>query len=296
MANSAVEADDRNLPSKSERKALQIAMAFLSDENIEAGFVHPCMCLTVLPHRPTPPHRIWARESLQARLEVVPLPISDGVYLGVPYGPKARLILLYLQGEALRTGSRTVVLGRSMRQWLLAMGSAIGGKNYRAVLDQARRIENSVIRFRYTGRTGSGSWQDSIIRGRFEPFEGEGAIVELSEGFYKALRDHPVPVAESAIRNLADTCMPLDLYLWLAYRLHSITRPTLVSWQALHAQFGAGTQELKHLKPRFARDLRLALAVYPEARVELIESGVRLWPSAPAIAPKCRPLAKIHTE
>src|SRR5690349_7061397 len=122
------------------------------------------------------------------------------------------------------------------------MGSAIGGKNYRAVLDQARRIENSVIRFRYSSLEGNGSWQDSIIRGRFEPFEGEGAVVELSEGFFKALRDHPVPVDESAIRHLADTCMPLDLYLWLAYRLHSIGRATLVSWQALHAQFGAGTQ------------------------------------------------------
>ena len=36
-----------------------------------------------------------------------------------------------------------------------------------------------------------------------------------------------------------------------------------MTWEALHLQFGAGTRLLKHFKPRFARDLELAMAVYP---------------------------------
>ena len=268
--------------SKSEKRAFQIALQFLADESVETGFVHPSMCLTVLPHRPTPPNQIWARSSPQASLEVVPIQAPDSTYRGVPYGPKARLILLYLQGEAIKTGTRVIELGRSMRQWLLAMGVRDCGLNYKTVLEQAKRIENSLIRFNYTSPDGKGRWQDSIIRGGFDPFAGDGSV-ELSEGFYRALREHPVPVAESAIRYLADTCMPLDLYLWLAYRLHSLNRPTTISWQALHAQFGAATKEVFHFKPRFTRDLKLALSVYPEARVELFEGGVRLFPSPPAV-------------
>jgi Plasmid encoded RepA protein len=269
--------------SKREKKALQIAMSFMADESVDPGFVHPSMCLTVLPHRAQPADTTWERLGPYASLEVIPLPQRDRIYRGVPYGPKARLILLYLQEEAVKTNSRKVELGRSMRQWLLAMGVPINGKNYTTILDQARRIESSVIRFSYKNQEGTGRWQDSIIRGSFDPFEGDGSV-ELSEGFYRALQEHPVPVAENAVRRLADTCMPLDLYLWLAYRLHALSRPTIVSWAALHAQFGASTKELFHFKPRFRRDIDLAMAVYPGAKVDLLEGGVRLWPSPPAVA------------
>ena len=166
------------------------------------------------------------------------------------------------------------------------------GTNYKVVADQAERIENCVLRFRYQGREGESRWQDSIVRGSFRPFAEDGiAAVELSEGFYEALTRHPVPICESAIRLLADTCMPLDIYLWLAYRLHSLEQPKIVTWNALHLQFGASTRLLKHFKPRFARDLDLAMAVYPDAAAELTEAGIRLRPSPPPVPPKLRAVA-----
>jgi hypothetical protein len=99
---------------------------------------------------------------------------------------------------------------------------------------------------------------------------------------------HPVPLSEEAIRALSNTCMPLDLYLWLAYRLHSLSRPKLITWLALHAQFGAATRELFHFKPRFVRDLQLATAIYPEARVELVAEGLRLLPSPAPLSARTR--------
>ena len=89
--------------------------------------------------------------------------------------------------------------------------------------------------------------------------------------------------------------MPLDLYLWLAYRLHVLEAPTRISWQALHRQFGACTKQLKHFKPRFHRDIRLALAVYPEARVELADVGLVLHPSPPPVLPRPRLVAKLQS-
>jgi hypothetical protein len=49
---------------------------------------------------------------------------SAGEFVGVPFGSRARLILLYLQTQALRSRSREVELGRSMREWLRRMGIA----------------------------------------------------------------------------------------------------------------------------------------------------------------------------
>lgn len=279
--------------SKTDRRIVDLAAAFLGEEQNETAYTHPGMCLTVLPHRATKPDEVWLRANANASLEVHPLRDPDGIYRGVPYGPKARLMLLFLQSEALKTRSRFVELGRSMRQWLLSMGVRDCGTNYKVVADQAERIENCVLRFRYLGRDGESRWQDSIVRGSFRPFAEDGTTVaELSEGFYEALTQHPVPICESAIRLLADTCMPLDIYLWLAYRLHSLDGPKLIPWNALHTQFGANTKALKHFKPRLSRDLELATAVYPDARVELVEAGMRLWPSPSPVAPRLRPVAK----
>jgi hypothetical protein len=275
--------------SKTERRIIDLAAAFLGDEQGEVAYTHPGICLTVLPHRATRPDEVWSRANAHASLEVHPLRDEAGAYRGVPYGPKARLILLFLQSEAFKTRSRFIELGRSMRQWLLSMGVRNCGANYRTVADQAERIEHCVLRFRYHSQGGENRWQDSIVRGAFRPFAEDGdRVVELSEGFFDALTRHPVPICEQAIRLLADTCMPLDLYLWLAYRLHSLEAPKTISWEALHLQFGAGTRQLKHFKPRLARDLEIATAVYPDAGVEVTEAGLRIRPSPPPVPPRLK--------
>ena len=203
------------------------------------------------------------------------------MYHGVPHGSKARLILLYLQTEAVKTNSRIVELGTSMRRWLRSMGVTITGPNYQEVRRQALKIERALVSFTFAGEGALISWQDTIIRGSFErPCSGdEVRTVELSESFFKAITEHPVPVCEAAIRLLGERCMALDLYLWLAYRLHSLRRQTLVPWPALHGQFGAATRLLKHFKPHFAREIEAALAAYPDARVDLTDEGIRLHPS-----------------
>lgn len=269
-------------------KVVSLATKFLGDERVDPVYAHPGLCLTVLPHRPTPPTHVWKREGSYATLTVHPLETTAGRYIGVPYGPKARLILIYLMTEAVKTRSRQVELGRSMHAWLRAMGVPIGGTNYRAVADQAERIQYSILRFQVRGSDGETVLQDSIISGSFKPFNTERSdhTVELSEGFYQAITSRPVPIVEAALRLLNDTCMPLDLYLWLAYRLHSLEEATTISWAGLHRQFGAGTKLIKHFLPRAQRDLKTALAVYPEARVEVTARGIILYPSPPPVAPK----------
>ena len=44
----------------------------------------------------------------------------------------------------------------------------------------------------------------------------------LSEGFWASLRAHPVPVREEAISAIGTRSMAIDIYIWLAHRLHAL--------------------------------------------------------------------------
>jgi hypothetical protein len=78
--------------------------------------------------------------------------------------------------------------------------------------------------------------------------------------------------------------MVIDVYIWLVYRLHALRKDIEIGWPALHAQFGAGYKVIRQFRARFLEALELALAAYPDARVDLGERGLILRPSRPAIA------------
>jgi hypothetical protein len=90
-------------------------------------------------------------------------------------------------------------------------------------------------------------------------------------------------VREEAIKAIGTRSLAIDVYIWLAYRLHALPRSTPVSWTAIHGQFGAGFRLARQVKPTFVEALTVALAVYPEARVDLEKEGIIMHPSAPAV-------------
>ena len=109
---------------------------------------------------------------------------------------------------------------------------------------------------------------------------------KLSETFYEQLMKHPVPIEEAAIKAINNNSMALDIYCWLAYRLHWLEDDKPISWRALMGQFGAGYREIFHFKPRFLENLELALAVYPNAKVDIDERGLILKPSRSPVPPR----------
>lgn len=277
---------------KLERQELEIAAAVLADEGESLGICHAGFALTSLPHKNTP-ERLWRREGHRVTLLVESGCTEKGELIGVPYGSKARMILIYLQTQALRTGSREVELGRSMKAWMTAMGiGAIGGATYKAVTEQAKRISACRLTFFSdhggTRQRDNGAFVDSAI-------ELTGALnddaqpmlwretVKLNEAFYHSLIEHPVPVSEAALRTIGNKSLSIDIYVWLAYRLHSLSKPTPVSWQALYAQFGAGCASLRTFKQPFTEALRMALAAYPDARVGVESGCIMLHPSRPPV-------------
>jgi hypothetical protein len=211
--------------------------------------------------------------------------------------------MFYLQSEALRTGKREVELGASMRNWLDRMGVPYGGKSLSAVRDQAERISRCRLSFHIRGGRRTGLSQQNIVDKAIFLDEGEGnqgalslETARLSELFFEELKRHPVPLEEAAVRAINNNSMALDAYAWLAYRLHALTVPLLVRWPSLKGQFGSGFAHPFHFKQKFSQNLRLALAVYRDAKVEVQVDGLLLHPSRPPVTPKVvAPHAKVPT-
>ena len=94
--------------------------------------------------------------------------------------------------------------------------------------------------------------------------------------------EHGVPLLDWAIRELRDRSMAIDVYVWLAYKLHVLQGQTPLRWPALYAQFGAGFATIKNFRPSFL-DALAATAAYSDAQVTLKEEGIALHPSPPPI-------------
>lgn len=268
------------------RDVIEAAHLYLSDEESALAFAYSGWAQCALPHRRLPVSTPWEVKSDRMRLVVEPGRRPSGAscddpleWVCVPFGAYARLILLYLQTQALRTGNREVELGRSWREWMKRIGIPWGGRSGRDVREQAELLSQCRMTFHFQGDGKKALVNQSIVdRALFleaggNPRQGRLSleVAKLSEGFFDALRRHPIPMEEAAIRALANNSAALDCYLWLAYRLHVLAGPKLVTWKALKAQHGTSYKQLFHFKERFLRVLELSIAVYPDANVDVVE-------------------------
>lgn len=278
------------------RALVEAAAGYLSSEDTDIGYLFSGWAQAALPHRRLPDDAAWQvttdRVALIVQPGLRPNPGGPPISVGVPYGSRARLILLYLQTEAVKTSCREVELGRSLHAWLRRLEIPIGGKQMATVRDQAERISRCRLSFQIKQGSRTGLVNQHILDTSMfieDDSDQGGLFVEkaiLSQSFYDELKKHPVPVEEAAVRQIANNSMALDVYCWLAYRLHSLNEPITVSWRALHSQFGRAVARLDHFKDHFRSVLGLALSVYPEAKVEEADSGsgLILRPSRPPVA------------
>ncbi len=280
-----------------DRRVVEAAAAYLASEEAEIGFLYSGWAQAALPHKRLPDDALWQIKNERVTLIVQPgvRAMEDGppVSVGVPFGSRARLILLYLQSEALRTSSREIELGRSLHAWLRRLGIPIGGKSMRDVRDQAERVSRCRMSFQIKQGNKEGLVNQSILDTAMFVDDGESGrgslfieTATLSQMFFDQLKKHAVPIDEAAVRQIANNSMALDVYCWLAYRLHALPGPTPVSWAALYAQFGQGYARRDHFRGKFKETLDLAMSVYPAADVTPTERGLLLKPSRPPVAGK----------
>jgi len=294
--------EDGAPPARLRRRA-DWAAEVLTRESEEVAFLHAGFCMAALPHRcPRNDREPWIRANGRFKLAVWPgrMLRADGSYaeVGVPYGTRARLILLYLMTTAIQTRSRWVPMERSMSAWLRKIGLPVTGGprgTIRPVREQALRISRCSLTLRLDEDDGRASLQDRrVVEGLHLWAAEEGGEwpehVELTEAFYAHLLEHAVPLDEHAIARLKGSSLALDVYVWLCYRLPRLERPVRLTWATLVPQFGSQIRSLASFAQNLREALLDVLAVYPGARVELVPGGIELHPAPPAVDPTMVPV------
>ncbi len=153
-----------------ERSVVEAASLYMGDEDGALNFIYSGWAQCALPHRRLADDAPWEIAAEKVRLVVEPGRRPTGEngdgpleFMGVPFGSHARLILLYLQTEALRTNSREIELGRSLRDWLGRIGVSVGGRTGKLVKDQAERISRCRLTFHLQGAKTAGLINQSIV-------------------------------------------------------------------------------------------------------------------------------------
>ncbi len=261
-------------------------------------FQHAVFCQTVLPYRdPGPEVRTWERRQGGAHLRLeagyAKDPRGEYVPVSLPYGPAARLILCHLNSAALKTRSRTVEIDGSMTSFVARLhGFSPDGRQIRKFKDQLTRLAAALIRLAADCDTHTVQVNTQIITAFDlweEHHEGERFLfpqaIILSADYFESLQAHAVPLDERAIAALAHSAMGLDVYMWLAQRLHRVDpqRGQFIPWTALHAQFGQDYYRIRDFRRAFLGVLRVVKTQYPEARVKTSKEGVLLGHSPPPV-------------
>ena len=261
-------------------------------------FLHTALAQTALPYRdPGDGVRFWERRQGNALLAIEAGRIIDprtGSYwpVGLPWGEKARLVLIHLTGEALRTGSPTVEVEDSLTAFVRELGLPTSGRSIRTVKVQLGRLSVATVRLAMLGGSHVPQVQGTLVLGLdlWAPSDARQRVlwpssVRLSDPFFASVQRHAVPLSRTALRALAHSALALDLYAWLAQRLHRIPagRPQAISWAAVKDQFGPAYDRMPDFRKRFRQAVREALTVYPEAKVEEAAAGLVLRQSPPPI-------------
>lgn len=276
-----------------------LAMSEISEDDL--SFCHSGLCQTALPHKQLESNdAIWQRQSGRFHLMISPgairSPNGKAVRVGVPYGTRARLIMIFLQSEGLK--SRTVHLGSSMAAWIRSLGLPVSGGprgTIQSIREQALRIARCEFTMQWTSASSQGENQTIIKDQRLvsgtslwaSPYGGTddkwSATIELAPDFHQHLREHAVPLVKDAIAYLKDNSLSLDLYTLFAYRLQRLERPMLLRWIMLRQQTGSDVARISHLAQRVRAVLPDVLNVYPDAKVEDTRYGLKLFPSKPPV-------------
>ena len=110
--------------------------------------------------------------------------------------------------------------------------------------------------------------------------------LHLNHRYFDSLQKHAVPLDERALAALSHSAMALDIYAWLAQRLHRVPheKPQFISWAAVKGQFGEGHSRMNNFKAVFRTAMFQVLGCYPKAKVEADHEGLTLRHSPPSIS------------
>jgi hypothetical protein len=267
--------------------------------------IHSVLALCGLPYKEPKGEREFSRQYGRNTLNIsagrLTNPSTGQMELqGLPYGPKARLVLLHLCTEAVRQRSARIEVADSLSGFIKQMGFPVtGGERgtLRQFKEQLNRLAACTMQLGlWDGESRSRTLNvppfrqmDIWLSGHPDQRQLWSNTVQFHADFYENLIQHALPVDIRAARAFAGSARKLDMLFWMGYRLRTLQRPLRLTWDNLHQQFGADNASIRSFKQAFKGDLAHIKEVFPRLRVSLDDCGMQLLPTDPSellVAPK----------
>jgi hypothetical protein len=275
---------------------------FNKGEVQNALFNHSVLCQTYFPYTDPGNKSIYEHRQGNASLAIQAMqalnPVSKQYeFVGIPWGAKARLLSFHINTKAIQQQSRIVSVEDSMSAFIQSMGLNRDGYTIASIKDQLMRLSNCIISLGYSEDAIHVKQVHFSIIKAFEFWGGLpsqqkalwNSTIELSEDYFNSLIGHSIPLDERALCALSNAPMALDIYAWLAQRLHRLNpeHPQFVAWQNIKDQFGRDYDRMDNFKMKYRRNLKLVKEQYPDAKIEEIPNkGFTLKHSLSPIKPK----------
>lgn len=265
---------------------------------MDVRHIHSVAAVCGLPYERQPLEvREYERRQGQMALDVTAGSLRDGegnkVVQPLPFGPKARLVMLHLCSEAIRQKSATIEIAETLTGFVREMGfSDSGGRKgpLTAFKEQINALAACTMRISV--------WDGKHARSRAViPFDEVDvwlsshpdqrtlwpSTVTFNDSFFESLKRHALPVNARAVKAFAGSARKLDLYFWIGYRLYNIRSPLRMSWKALGEQFGQGFSRERAFRARLVDELNQIKEVFPRLPLKIMADGICLEPAEPDV-------------
>ena len=268
-----------------------------SEAEADVGFMARLLALCSLPRTNPGDRKEFIRRNGPYTLGMV-----AGVGNKLPYGTLPRLLLAWVCTEAVRTGRRELVLGRSLAKFMRQIGitNDSGGcrgdrTRLRNQMDRLFAAQVSLIyedeqqKLRVSSLVADRAefWWD--VKRPEEPVLWDSTI-RLGEEFFNEIVTNPIPLDMHILRSLKRSPLGLDLYLWLTYRTFGLRRPLRLSWPQIYRQFGVDPSNanakytVRNFRTDCLRELFKIKLAWPGLSYRTVRGGLVVSPSPPRVA------------
>jgi hypothetical protein len=263
--------------------------------------IHSVLALCGLPYkRPADDSLVYRRSYGQMSLTVQAGDLIDPYtgkmqQQGLPYGTKARLLMLHLCTRALRQKSPVIDLENSLSGFIESIGfSKSGGANGTFTLfkEQINRLAACRMQMglwngerALTINTSPISSFDVWLPQVRDPNQQMlwNNTITLSQEFYASLQKHALPVDIRALSALSHSAKQMDILLWLAYRLKGLNKSYFLTWDLVKEQFcQSKSRRMIDFQRQFKQDIKDMSEIFSkDIPIQMGEKGVTLKPCDP---------------
>ncbi len=217
--------------------------------------------------------------------------------IGLPYGGYPRILIVYITTKAKKSAAREIYLCKSLNQLLKQLGIRPTGGSKGTLTSFKKQFQRLLACSIKWVEIEDDQWSiDNInivsnAKQLWDPYcqSKWEAYITLDYDFFINIKNHAIPIDTRVTSALCHFPLAFDLYCFLTGRYYRLPKPIIIKWMDLRAQIGNQYARQFHYKQKIEEALKVVNLLYPAARFEVSDKGLKLFPSKTHIPPikKC---------